>query len=333
MASLVARATALGVRIGRIGRPYRSERALADHIKYHRIGPVPPTAAMRRRFDVSSRIVGGREVFTIAPRAPRQPSPTGQGRGQVIYLHGGAYVEGIFRFHWYFIAEMVERLGIPFTVPLYPLAPEHDCATASAFVLDLYREMVGSHGGAQLAMMGDSAGGGLAASISLQAVAAGIEAPAALVLLSPWLDVTMTDPAQEALEKVDPLLCRQGPAAAGRWYAGALPTTDPRVSPLFGDIARLPPTLMFCGTHDILVTDARRLVARAAAERASVEYHEEDGLMHAYPLLFFPESVEARKRITRFVGTAVGTPRPAPALQPLAEQETTPARADATIPG
>lgn len=153
------------------------------------------------------------------------------------------------------------------------------------------------------------------------------------MLLSPWLDVTMTDPAQEALEKVDPLLCRQGPAAAGRWYAGTLPTTDPRVSPLYGDIARLPPTLMFCGTHDILVTDARRLVARAAAEGAPVEYHEEDGLMHAYPLLFFPKSVKARERIAQFVGNAVGTPRPAPALQPLAEQETSPTEANASVSG
>jgi acetyl esterase/lipase len=329
MASLVARATALGVRIGRIGRTYLNEQALAHHIKHHRIGPVPPSAAMRRRFDVSSRLHEGREVFTIAPKASRTPCPP----GRVIYLHGGAYVEGIFRFHWYFIAAMVERLGIPFTVPLYPLAPEHDCVAASTFVLDLYRELVGSHGGSQLAIMGDSAGGGLAASISLQAVAAGIEAPAALVLLSPWLDVTMTDPEQVTLEKVDPLLCRKGPEAAGRWYAGALPTTDPRVSPLYGDIGRLPPTLMFCGTHDILVTDARRLVARAAAAGTPVEYHEEDGLMHAYPLLFFPESVKARERITQFVGNAMGAPRPAPALQPLEEQEASPTPAEAVIRG
>ncbi len=59
-----------------------------------------------------------------------------------MYIHGGAYVEGIFRWHWYFIGWMVERLGMPFTVPLYPLAPEHDCAAASAFVLGVYRDLL-----------------------------------------------------------------------------------------------------------------------------------------------------------------------------------------------
>jgi acetyl esterase/lipase len=153
--------------------------------------------------------------------------------------------------------------------------------------------------------MGDSAGGGLAASISMQAANVGLSRPAALVLLSPWLDVTMTDPSQEGIEKVDPLLSRWGPKAAGRWYAGSMSTADPRVSPLYGEIARLPPTLMFCGSHDILVADARRLVARAADEAAEIEYHEKAGLMHAYPLFFFPESRQARDRITHFVSSTV----------------------------
>src|SRR5262249_51359390 len=101
--------------------------------------------------------------------------------------------------------------------------------------------------------------------------------------------------------------------AAGRWYAGAMSTTDPRVSPLYGEIAGLPPILMFCGTHDILLTDARRLAKRAAVEGTDVEYHEEPGLMHVYPLLFFPESCKARDRIVEFVRGAMAKSRPAAA--------------------
>jgi acetyl esterase/lipase len=197
-----------------------------------------------------------------------------------------------------------------FTVPLYPLAPEHDCAAASAVVLGAYRELLAHCEASQLVVMGDSAGGGLAMSVITQAIAAGLAKPAALVLLSPWLDVTMTDPTQKEIEKVDPLLVRPGPKAAGRWYAGAMSTADPRVSPLYGEIAGLPPILMFCGSRDILVADARRLAARAAAEGTDVEYHEEAGLMHAYPLLFFPESRKAQDRIVHFVRDAVGKPQP-----------------------
>ncbi len=308
MTSLIARASAFGTRLFRIGSPYVSEAALARHIKHSRVGPVRPPRGMERRFDIRSRLFRGREVYTVGPKTvgrrgrrridePSQP-------GQVLYLHGGAFVEGIFFWHWYFIARMVGRLGMTFTVPLYPLAPEHDCATIGAFALDLYGELV-ADSSEPWVIMGDSAGGALATALTQQAIAAGLTRPAALVLLSPWLDLTMTDPAQEALEKVDPLLSRAGPEAAGRWYAGAWPTTDPRVSPMFGEVAALPRTLLFCGTHDILVADARRFTARVDAAGVPVEYHEEEGLLHAYPLLFFPESRKARDRIMHFVNGAV----------------------------
>jgi monoterpene epsilon-lactone hydrolase len=302
--SLVARASAFGIRLLRIGSPYVSEEALAHHIEHNRIGPVPPPRAMLRRFDVSSHLYRGREVFTVGPKPGRRNASPAQ-PGQVLYLHGGAFVEGLFWWHWYFIARMVERLGMTFTVPLYPLAPEHDAATIGPFTLDLYRQLLADRSEPWV-IMGDSAGGGLATALTQQATAAGLTPPAALVLLSPWLDLTMTDPAQEALEAIDPLLSRAGPGAAARWYAGAWPTTDPRVSPMFGDIAALPRTLVFCGTHDILVADARRFTALAAAAGVPVEYHEEDGLIHAYPLLFFPESRQARDRIMHFVTGAVG---------------------------
>jgi monoterpene epsilon-lactone hydrolase len=312
MTSLLARASAFGIRALRIGSPYVSEEALAHHIEHNRIGPVQPSWWMRRRFDVSSRLYRGHEVFTVGPKPGRGRHDDRPARpGRVLYLHGGAFVEGIFWWHWYFIVQMVERLGMTFTVPLYPLAPEHDAATTGAFVLDLYRDLVADHAEPWI-VMGDSAGGGLTVTLTQQAAAAGLTPPAALVLLSPWLDLTMTDPAQDALEKVDPLLSRAGPAAAARWYAGAWPTADPRVSPMFGDIAALPRTLLLCGTHDILVTDARRFKALADAAGVPVEYNEEDGLIHAYPLLFFPESRKARDRIMHFVIGAVREDGPHP---------------------
>jgi acetyl esterase/lipase len=306
MASLIAQATAMVVRLAGIGGRFTDERTLAEHIRHDREGPEPPSAAMRRRFDITSKTLNGYEVYTVAPRAERAV-------GAIMYIHGGAYVEGIFRWHWYFIAEMVGRLGMPFTVPLYPLAPEHDCATTSAVMLGVYRDLLTHSDPSRLVLMGDSAGGGLAMSLTMQAMSAGLAKPAALVLLSPWLDLTMTDPAQEELQKVDPLLKRAGAKAAGRWYAGAMSTADPRVSPLYGDVAGLPPILMFCGTHDILVADARRLAERTKAEGIEVEYHEEPGLMHVYPLLFFPESVKAQDRITEYVRDAVDKPQPSTA--------------------
>jgi acetyl esterase/lipase len=272
---------------------------------------------MRRSFTVSLERRHGHEVYTVAPRS-------GSRAGSVIYLHGGAYVEDILRWHWGFIARMVKRLGMKFTVPLYPLAPAHGCAAANAFLLASYRDLLVSNMRPPV-IMGDSAGGGLAMSVAMQAVSAGIPRPTALVLLSPWLDVTTSDPAQQHIEKIDPLLMRPGLRAAGRWYSGAIPPDDPRVSPLYGSLAGLPPIQVFCGTHDILVTDARRLAHRAATERISVEYHEEPRLMHVYPLMYFPESRRARDHIVRFVRDALAKPpvvrEPARSVAPSPAEE------------
>jgi acetyl esterase/lipase len=299
--SFVANAAAIVARLTGQRRQFAHEDALARHVARGGAAVASrPTASMRRKFDITLETCHGHEVYTLAPRT--QPS-----RGHVVYLHGGAYVNPISRWHWAFIARLVDKLGITFTVPLYPRAPQHDCVAASNFLLSVYRDLVASRDASDLVVMGDSAGGGLTMSLALQARAANLPAPAGLVLVSPWLDVAMSDPAQEEIERIDPLLMRPGLAAAGRWYAGALPAHDPRVSPIHGELGGLPPTLLFCGTRDILLSDARRLAARAAAEGVEVEYHEAPGLMHVYPLMVFPESRRAQERIVSFVREAIAS--------------------------
>ncbi len=294
MASFTAELAGLTVRLSGLRKKFACERSLARHINRTRGGPARPSASMRRNLDVSLERRHGYEVYTVAPRS-------GPRVGDVIYLHGGAYVEDILRWHWGFIGRMVKRLGMMFTVPLYPLAPEHDCAAANAFLLAIYRDLLAGRHPHRPVIMGDSAGGGLTMSLAMQAVTASIPTPTALILLSPWLDVTTSDPVQQEIEKIDPLLMRPGLKAAGRWYSGAMAVDDPRVSPLYGELAGLPPIQIFCGTHDILVADARRLAQRAMAERVDVEYHEEPRLMHVYPLMYFPESRKAQDNIVRFV--------------------------------
>jgi epsilon-lactone hydrolase len=303
VASFIAQVATFAARLSGMRKKFAHERSLAHHINRGRAGPARPAASMRRNLDISLETRHGHEVYTVAPRS-------GSSAGNVIYLHGGAYVEDIALWHWRFIARMVKRLGMKFTVPLYPLAPEHDCAAATGFVLAVYRDLVASYHSSQLVIMGDSAGGGLTMSLAMQAMSLGIPRPAGLVLLSPWLDLTTSDPVQQEIEKQDPLLMCPGLEAAGRWYAGSMAMDDPRVSPMYGEIAGLPPILIFCGTHDILLADARRLAKRAAAEGADVEYHEEPRLMHVYPLMVLPESRKAQDRIVCFVREAIAKSRP-----------------------
>lgn len=306
MPSFLADTAALIARLTGQRELFADEDSLKRHVARGAAEPAArPSALMRRNFDVTLETHRGHEVYTIAPRFAVP-------RGHVVYLHGGAYVNAISRWHWSFIARMSRKLGMSFTVPLYPRAPRHDCETASDFLLSVWRDLAAAHDPSSVVVMGDSCGGGLSMSLAMQARAANLPPPAGLVLVSPWLDVTASHPMQAEVEKSDPLLMREGLAAAGRWYAGTLALDDPRVSPLHGDLADLPPTLMLCGTRDILIADARNFAARARAEGAPVTYHEEPGLMHVYPLLMFPESRRAQASIVHFVRERVAGPESAP---------------------
>jgi len=98
------------------------------------------------------------------------------------------------------------------------------------------------------------------------------------------------------LEKKDCMLTISGLRGAGALYAGTNSANDPRVSPIHGDWQDLPPILCFAGGADTLLTDARALKAKLP----SIEYVELDGMMHVWPILFFPESRKAQQQMADF---------------------------------
>jgi len=252
-----------------------------------------PPASLYKQCAVDVRVVDGDRIFTVRPRGG---APV---RAQLLYLPGGGYVNPPAFLHWWFVARLVKTLGVACTVVLYPLAPEHQCDEGIAFAVEAYGRLVSEHGAQNVLVMGDSAGGGLALAMLQQAETA----PAGLMLNAPWLDASVSDPVQVEIERREWLLNRFTLRTWGRWWAGGRELSDPMVSPLFGDLSRLPPTLLLCGSADILVADARRL---AAAAPDKVRYIEEAGLMHVYPLMpFFPEAKRAWIEIERFVDSVL----------------------------
>ena len=141
----------------------------------------------------------------------------------------------------------------------------------------------------------------MALALCQQLRAARSSLPTRLALISPALDLTVSDPRQPEIARVDPLLDIPGSRAAGTWYAGELPLSDPRVSPLCGDLGGLPPIGVWTGTHDLLYPDALRLKSKAHEAGASVSLFEYDWMFHVWPLLRLPESKEALEQIAMFV--------------------------------
>jgi len=254
-----------------------------------------PSKRMRKRYTVTMREVNGCGVYIIAPRDATSNQ-------HIYYLHGGEYIYGFFPQHWHFISRLVDALGCTVTAPDYPLAPAGHVDNVFALVLPLYRELVSQVGAANLTIMGDSSGGGMSLALAERLRDEGDPQPAHLILLSPWLDVTMTNLAIEAVDRVDPLLGVPGLMTAGKMYAGDTNPAHPLVSPIYGDIAGLAPIALFVGAHDVLVADCRKFKGMAQARGIPLDYYEYEGMIHGWMFLgFLPEAREAFNEVVESV--------------------------------
>ena len=133
--------------------------------------------------------------------------------------------------------------------------------------------------GFNLILSGDSAGGGLAASLAALSAAAGIHL-SGLALLSPWLDLGVSDPSYTANAATDPLFSPESAREAATLYLHGHDAKDPLASPLKGDVAGFPPTYLNVGTGEVLAGDAEALYARLQAAGVRVTYHPVDGMDH-----------------------------------------------------
>jgi epsilon-lactone hydrolase len=258
-------------------------------IAQSRVNPQLPTDAMKRASNVSMSEFDGRPLWHFAPK-------TRPVSAHMLYFHGGGYVYPAVDVHWKFFAHLVRHYGLAITVPLYPLAPESNALQTTDWAGRCYRDFLTLHDG-PFVLGGDSAGGGLAAVVAQSARDQGLRQASGLLLICPWLDVSLTDPSQPAIEPRDCVLTIDGARAAGRKYAGGLPLDDPRVSPVHGNWGGLPQMLVYGGADDILLPDARGL----AAKLPSATYVEGDGLMHDWPIFFLPESRRAQAQMADFI--------------------------------
>lgn len=290
MPSLTSRAMPTVVRLRGAKKVFSSAEAVREQVLARSLRPTgyAPPAGLERTVDLSVRRVAGWPVYEVTPRGALSP-----GR-RAIYLHGGAYINEIAPQHWKLIAHVAAETDTRITVPIYPLAPLATASEVVPAVTDLAAELLDDAATTALSLIGDSAGGGMALAVAVHLRDRGLPAPARTALISPWLDVGLTDPRIALLEDRDPWLAVPGARYAGDLYRGTLPVDHPHVSPLLADLTGLNPITLFSGTRDIVNADARRLAARATAAGVELDFHEAPEMLHVYPLLPIPEGRAAR---------------------------------------
>lgn len=198
----------------------------------------------------------------------------------LLYVHGGGYRLGSAKAYRGLASQLAARAGVAAFVADYPLAPEHPFPAGYEAVLAT-RRWLATRGIAQVALAGDSAGGGL---VLAAASEPGAKPPAiaAVVAFSPFADMTLGGPSMSDPKTRDPYFTRERLAASAATYLGGADPRDGRASPLFGVRAGLPPVALQVGTDELLLDDARRYAEAAAEKGGEVRLDVYEGLHHVF---------------------------------------------------
>lgn len=220
----------------------------------------------------------------------------------VIYLHGGGYAMGSLETHMELMARIARACRARVLGVDYRLAPEYPFPAALDDALGVFRALVAEAGAAQLAIAGDSAGGGLTAAMLLAIRAAGLPQPSAAVMFSPWMDLGCDRESYVSRADQDPMLDAEVVRSIAVHYLGDHDPSHPLISPLFGDLAELPPLLVQVGDHEVLLSDSVDFAARATAAGVGVKLEIWDEAFHVFqnqPTL--PEAKQALASMAQFL--------------------------------
>jgi epsilon-lactone hydrolase len=201
----------------------------------------------------------------------------------LLHFHGGVYVLGSARAGAGLAADLGRSAGVRVISVDYRLAPENPYPAAIDDAVAVYRALLERTPAAQIAVSGESAGGGLAAALLLRLRESGLPLPSSAVMLSPWADLTLTGQSMSTKASVDPSpLTPEGLRLRVPDYLGGADPASPLASPVFADLSGLPPMLIQVGSHEILLDDAVRLAARAAAYDVEVTLQVTPEVPHVF---------------------------------------------------
>jgi triacylglycerol lipase len=239
----------------------------------------------------------GMPVYTF-----QAPGSTSQ--QDIVALHGGGYTGQISIFHWWTYADIARDTGATVIVPVYPVAPQGTAGVVVPETADLLSQLIAERGADNVSVLGDSAGGGLALAAVQELVRRGAATPGRMVLLAPWLDATVSDPASQTI--ADPLLDVADLQSDGRLWAGNLDPANPLVSPINGSLSGLPPTWVYSGSLDLLSPETLRLRDLALAQGdTNFTFILRNGEIHDWDT--FPFLPEAQADLPAIEGELLGT--------------------------
>ncbi|MDH3363472.1 MAG: alpha/beta hydrolase [Gammaproteobacteria bacterium] len=259
------------------------------------------------RVSVEATTVNGLYAEWLRPKA----APEGK---VLLYLHGGAYLVGSCRTHRQLVSHIARAAGINALVPEYRLAPENPFPAAIEDAVGVYRSLLaGGFKPSDIFIAGDSAGGGLTIAMLLSLRHAGVPLPAAAVLLSPFLDVTASGESAVTRADQDPWFdAKEVVMVADNYCRAGEDLKNPLVSPVFANVAGLPPTFIQVGDDEILLSDSTRFAEKMEAAGLDVEIEVWPEMWHVFQLFVgkMPESRRAIRKIGAYLRARIESVEP-----------------------
>ncbi len=230
---------------------------------------------LESKYDINIQEYKNRNIFTVSPKENKQDK-------YILYFHGGAYMAEITDYHWNFIEKLIENTSYSVIIPDYPLTPKNNYKNVFEMIEPLYKKIIEKVEPKNLIMMGDSAGGGMALALEEKLGEEQIELPNKLILISPWIDVTMKNTEIDKIQKYDTDLNKEALKVAGTAYAGKDGMESYLVNPINGPVENLKNVTIFTGTYDILNPDSKIFVEKAKEKGVNINLKEYDKKGHIW---------------------------------------------------
>lgn len=236
------------------------------------------------KHDVKTKSWNGSVTYVVNAQRNRQQKV-------ILYIHGGAWFQDPLGEHFEFIDQLAGQLDARIIMPIYPKVPHRDYRTTFELLKSIYeKQLTEVESSDQLIIMGDSAGGQIALSFAEYLnEATQLQQPGHIVMLSPVLDGTLSNPDAKEYEKIDPMLGIDGSKYFTELWAGDLPVEDYKISPINGNLEGLGRISIFIGTKETLYPDALKLSQMLNEKGIEHDFTPGYNLFHIYPIFPLPE--------------------------------------------
>lgn len=239
-------------------------------------------------------------TFKVAESTITEVKKASGSKGLVLFVHGGAFVSGPTDLHWNAIKKITANTNQTVWLCDYPKSPENQMATIAKNIDQVFEKALEQYEPGNITLLGDSVGGTLITALTQRLIQKNQQPPRKLILVSPVMDSTMSNPNIDEVDARDPMLSKAGVLSAKKMCAGEMDLKNEMLSPIYGSFHGFPKTVLFLAENDIMYPDQLLALQKLQAAGVDLKVIEGKNMPHIWPILpVMKEANVAMKHLIR----------------------------------